>query len=641
MKYHRLIQRQIKKHLSIKPSATPEDLAMDTFFSAISEAYEQADKDRELLERSIELTSSELMARNQELEQQLNELKSTQYALKESHSLLHASIESSHEALFVLDLNGQVRLYNPNFCQMFQVDMEKHEINHLDDFLEQIELLISVPNNLSSEISYSLSNPNHRAICEFKTRYGRTIEAFSHPQKKSEDIIGQVWSFRDISDLKLKEEEARHRAYHDLLTGLPNRRLLSSRLDKALETANTKSDHTTVLFIDLDGFKDVNDSLGHGVGDTLLRSITTRLEEQLPEKTLLSRHGGDEFIVVMEHQENVMAAQEFAKKIVDSFGSPFHLVNEDIYMSASIGIAMAPAHGNDSDKLISNADIAMYQAKKRGKNTFVIYQPTQNDQPAHRLKIRNQLNVALEQEQFELFFQPKICLDTGTIKGAEALIRWKKSNGQYRSPLEFIPIAEENGQIIPISQWVIKQCCKHLQDWQDHLDSNFVLALNISARHFHRGLLQEDLASSLNYFNIDPSKLELEVTETAIMDDLDLAVQTLNELKKMGIRTAIDDFGTGHSSLSYLRKLPIEILKIDKSFIDEILVSQEDRTLVRGIIEMVHALGIEVVAEGVENHHMASLLQEMHCDLVQGYHYCAPIPEDEFLHLIKNRQCYI
>ncbi|MFT6122161.1 MAG: EAL domain-containing protein (putative c-di-GMP-specific phosphodiesterase class I) [Oleiphilaceae bacterium] len=310
-------------------------------------------------------------------------------------------------------------------------------------------------------------------------------------------------------------------------------------------------------------------------------------------------------------------------------------------MSASIGIALAPDHGNSPDQLISNADIAMYQAKQRGKNAFVIYQNKLNEQAPHRLKIRNQLSIALEKNQFELFFQPKISLETGTIKGAEALIRWSTTDGQYRSPLEFIPIAEENGQIIPISQWVIKRCCQYLKDWQNDLDDDFVLALNISARHFHKGLLQQDMAKIISEVGIDPTKLELEVTETAIMDDIDLAVQTLTELKKMGIRTAIDDFGTGHSSLSYLRKLPIEILKIDKSFIDEILISQEDQTLVRGIINMVHALGIEVVAEGVENHSMASLLQEMNCDLVQGYHYCRPVPEKEFIELIRNRQCYI
>ena len=635
--YHRLIERQIKKFL-------PDDykfLQIDEFLQSVDQAYRQADDDRSLLERSIELTSQELKERNLELQRQITELKATQSALKESHSLLQASLASSHEAILVIDLEGHIRLYNPNFSRMFHVDLAEQEISKLDKLLEEADLLIPPPNSFSSEVLRSLSEPEYQSICEFKTRFGRTIEAYSNPQKRAGEIIGQVWSFRDISELKLKEEEARHRAYHDLLTGLPNRRLLATRLNEALISAKNSPFLTIVLFIDLDGFKDVNDSLGHGVGDALLKAITGRLESLLPPNGLLSRHGGDEFIAIMEKQQNSKLAQNFAKSIVDSFSLPFHLGDEAIYMSASIGISIAPIHGISSEKLISHADIAMYQAKKRGKNTFVIYDAELNSQPAYRLKVRSQLNIALEQDQFELYFQPKISLDTGTVKGAEALIRWRQADGKFRSPLEFIPIAEENGQIIPISQWVIQKCCEYLHRWQNDLDDDFVLALNISARHFHRGLLQEDLAMSLGKYSINPCKLELEVTETAIMDDLDLAVQTLNELKKMGIRTAIDDFGTGHSSLSYLRKLPIEILKIDKSFIDEILISQEDRTLVRGIIEMVHALGIEVVAEGVENHQMATLLQDMHCDLVQGFHYCAPIPADEFIKIIKNRQCYI
>ncbi len=637
MSLHRLLQRQIKKLLPTH--IRPEDIRL--FINAVDQAYHQADEDRALLERSIELTSIELIERNKELQAQIINLKSAEQALKESHSLLHTSLISSHEAILLLSLEGEIRLYNPNFCRLFHVDLKEQGILSIHELLSEIDMLIPPPNNLSKEILRSLLEPEHQYICEFRTRFGRTIEAHSNPQKKNSTIIGQVWSFRDISELKLKEEEAKHRAYHDLLTGLPNRRLLASRLNEALLAAKGSERLTIVLFIDLDGFKDVNDSLGHGVGDALLKSITSRLEAILPEKCLLSRHGGDEFIAVMEKQENSKNAQNFAKSIVESFSLPFHLGEEAIYMSASIGISIAPIHGSTSEKLISHADIAMYQAKKRGKNTFVIYDDELNSQPAYRLKVRNQLNIALEQDQFELYFQPKICLDTGSVKGAEALIRWRQEDGSFRSPLEFIPIAEENGQIIPISQWVIHKCCEYLQNWQDILDDDFVLALNISARHFHRGLLQEDLALALGKYAVNPNQLELEVTETAIMDDVDLAVQTLNELKKMGIRTAIDDFGTGQSSLSYLRKLPIEILKIDKSFIDEILVSQEDRTLVRGIIDMVHALGIEVVAEGVENHQMASLLHEMQCDLVQGYHYCPPIPAKDFLIIIQNKRCYL
>jgi len=636
MKHHQLVKNLIKQHL---PSNVKEE-ELSAFLIALSNGYSQADKDRQQLEQSIKLTSSELISRNKVLEQQLNELKQTKNALEESHSLLHASLISSYEALLVLDLKGKVRLYNPNFSSMFNVDTDKKQLNTIDEYLTIVRFISLTPDKFEKDFLDTFATPEKKSQYELKTKQGRTIDARSSPQLLGSKIVGQVWSFRDVTELKLKEEEARYRAYHDLLTGLPNRRLLSSRLNQALNNLNNEN-KTALLFIDLDGFKDVNDSLGHGIGDALLKEITHRIEHDIPQNTMLYRHGGDEFIAVMETQTEQQPSANFAQKIVDSFVSPFHIGNEEIYMSASIGIALAPDHGDSADKLISNADIAMYQAKQRGKNAFVIYQNKLNEQAPHRLKIRNQLSIALEQNQFELFFQPKISLETGTIKGAEALIRWSSADGQYRSPLEFIPIAEENGQIIPISQWVIRRCCQYLKDWQNDLDDDFVLALNISARHFQKGLLQQDMAKMISEVGIDPSKLELEVTETAIMDDIDLAVQTLTELKEMGIRTAIDDFGTGHSSLSYLRKLPIEVLKIDKSFIDEILISQEDQTLVRGIINMVHALGIDVVAEGVENHSMASLLQEMDCDLVQGYHYCRPVPENEFIELIKNRQCYI
>lgn len=636
MKHHQHVKSLIKEHL---PDHVNE-ADLDDFLSALDERFFLSDKEHKQLEQSIQSTSSELITRNNTLEQQLNELKITQKALEESHSLLHACLISSYEALLVLDLEGNVRLYNPNFCSMFDVDTDEHQLNTIDEYLNIVKSMTLAHNQFIEGFLATFATPSKKARHELKTRLGRTIEACSSPQLLGSKIVGQVWSFRDITELKLKEEEARYRAYHDLLTGLPNRRLLATRLNQALSSPSADN-KTALLFIDLDGFKDVNDSLGHSIGDALLKEITQRIEQDIPPNTMLYRHGGDEFIAVMEAQTEQQPAVNFAQIIVDSFVTPFHIGNEEIYMSASIGIALSPDHGNNSDKLISNADIAMYQAKQRGKNSYIIYQNKLNEQAPHRLKIRNQLSIALEQNQFELFFQPKISLETGTIKGAEALIRWSSSDGQYKNPLDFIPIAEENGQIIPISQWVIQRCCQHLKDWQNDLDEDFVLALNISARHFHKGLLQQDMAKVITEVGIDPSKLELEVTETAIMDDIDLAVQTLTELKKMGIRTAIDDFGTGHSSLSYLRKLPIEILKIDKSFIDEILISQEDQTLVRGIINMVHALGIEVVAEGVENHSMATLLHEMDCDLVQGYHYCRPIPESEFIELIRNRQCYI
>ncbi|MDX1453526.1 MAG: EAL domain-containing protein [Oleiphilaceae bacterium] len=634
MKRHRLLTRQIKKHLG-EVANRPE---LQAFLSAVNEAYEQADRDRTLLERSIDLSSEELSQRYQESQDQLHALTNTQAALQNSFSLLHASLNSIHEALLVITLDGDIELHNSNLLRIFELPAMPD--GNVDKLLDTMLWQLDNPEPLRLAMQAAREQPEVEHEAEFKTSQGRFVEAYSSPRWLEQKLAGVVWSFRDVTELKLKEEEAKHRAYHDLLTGLPNRRLLSARLNQTLKQAQTSGEKTALLFIDLDGFKDVNDSLGHAIGDALLKEVAHRLESCLPENTLLSRHGGDEFIALMEHQEDSQQARKFSQAILEAFHHPFHLGDEDVYMSASIGIALAGKEG-DANRLISHADMAMYQAKQQGKNTYEFYTPRNDSQSAHRLKIRNQLNVALEQEEFELFFQPKICLESGAIRGAEALIRWQPEPGEFRSPVEFIPIAEESGQIIPISQWVIKRCCEHLKSWSDFLQNDFVLALNISAKHFQRGLLQEDMANAIERIQVDPSKLELEVTETAIMDDVELAVSTLESLQALGIRTAIDDFGTGHSSLSYLRKLPIEILKIDKSFIDEILTSKEDRTLVKGIIDMVHALGIEVVAEGVENHQMAELLKKMGCDQVQGYHYCKPVPESDFIALLKSQQCYI
>lgn len=605
MTHHHLLSKQIETYLTPEMSeALPKG-----FVDAINNSYRLADQESD--------------------------------ALKASASLLHTCLNSIHEAILAIDLQGNIQLFNPNFRSLFRLDDSRQEIESLAQLADYFSNKLGETNHPINTIQNALKHPERISDHEFTLNSNRTIEAFSSPQWLGESIVGQVWSFRDITDVKLQEEEAKHRAYHDFLTGLPNRRLLTQRLNQVLQSASGEQDKTVVLFIDLDGFKDVNDFLGHNIGDMMLKEVAERLLNFLPKNSLLARHGGDEFVAILDQQQNTIRAIEISQKILQSFHEPFNIGPEPLSMSASIGIASAPEHGDDADKLISHADIAMFNAKQQGKNTFQLYHIEKEEPTSHRLKIRNELNTAIENDAFELFFQPKISLDTGSIKGAEALIRWPNGDGSYRSPMEFIPIAEENGQIIPISQWVIRQCCKHLQAWQSDLDEDFVLALNISAKHFQKGQLQEDIATTLKAFDIEPRRLEIEVTETAIMDDIDLAVETLEQLKELGIRIAIDDFGTGQSSLNYLRKLPIEILKIDKSFIDEILTSKEDRTLVKGIIDMVHALGIEVVAEGVENHHMAELLHDMDCDLVQGYHYCKPVPEQEFLGLMQESLCYI
>lgn len=594
--------------------------------------------------QSVNAPESHIEARSssdQEQKVQFGATMSSTALILARYKLMEAGLNSTYDAILMLDLNGDIRFSNKAFKKLFRIDKADAVIATRQQLLEHSQSHLSESRTLARAIHQTINNPELSIECEFETLDGFCLEAHSKPHEVDGETVGQVWTFRDVTQARLKEEESKHRAYHDSLTGLPNRRLLSIRLNQLLTASSKGIAKTAVLFIDLDGFKDVNDSLGHNVGDQLLKEVAGRLESSLPEHTFLARHGGDEFVAVMEHVVHEEPVISLCHKIINCFDTHFSLGNESLYMSVSIGIAMSPEHGNEADKLISNADMAMYQAKQQGKHTYEFFTTAKDTHAYQRLKIRNQINVALENNEFELFFQPKVCLETGSIKGAEALIRWRTKDGGFLSPMEFIPIAEESGQIIPISQWVLHRCCEHMSDWKDFVDEDFVLALNISAKHFQRGLLQDDVARVLKQFSINPHKLELEVTETAIMDDLELAVDTLQELKTIGIRTAIDDFGTGQSSLSYLRKLPIEILKIDKSFIDDIAESTEDRTLVRGIIDMVHALGIEVVAEGVETHEIAELLMEMKCDLVQGYHYCRPIEEGDFVELLKSRQCYL
>lgn len=635
MAHQSLLRSQIKQHLNEQNSH------LSPLIQAVSEAFDQSEADKRELEATIRDSHAELQQRNLELNAQIRELQQTKSALQESYSLLQASLGSTYDGLFLIKNNGAIRLTNPNFNKMFRINTFNAGLAHLNDFIEHTQEMV-VDNALFADaMRQSLRQPERSLSTEIRTLDGRWIEAHSKAHWHDNEIVGQVWSFRDVSALKLKEKEAEHRTFHDFLTGLPNRRSLLARLRKSITETKTTEQDLVVMFIDLDGFKDVNDSLGHSVGDSLLIEVARRMESKLPRNATLTRHGGDEFVAILTHQQGLHEAHTYSERILSCFSAPYHIAKEDIYMSVSIGISSMKDHGEDPDRLITCANLAMTQAKKRGSNIYQLYDASASSQCEHRLRIRNEINQALEKNQFELFFQPKICLESGTIKGAEALIRWRMNDGSFRSPMEFIPIAEESGQIIPITQWVIRRCCEYLNEWMPHLDSDFVLALNISAKHFQRGLLQTHVAEVLRDVKTLPSMLELEVTETAIMEDIDLAVSTLNELKRLGIRTAIDDFGTGYSSLSYLRKLPIEVLKIDKSFIDEILESPEDRTLVKGIIDMVHALGIEVVAEGVENHQMAVLLQNMNCDLVQGYHYCRPIADKDFITLIKESLCYI
>jgi len=467
----------------------------------------------------------------------------------------------------------------------------------------------------------------------------------------SNDEIGELaTTFREMGkNLHHYHEQVRYVAYHDSLTGLPNRLMFKDYLNRATAEAQRDLQGLAVLFLDLDNFKRINDTLGHQAGDKMLKDFADRLSRQLREADIVShpsmdeasrviaRLAGDEFTILLPRPSGPGEAQKVANRILKSLLEPFTIATQELYISASIGIAMYPEDGETAGELLKNADIAMYHAKKLGRNNFQYYSRKLNEESAKKLKIEGKLRHALEKNALELHYQPQVNLATGQILGVEALLRWEDSELGKVPPDVFIPIAEEFGLIVKISEWVIEEACRQAQQWTMAFNMPFTMSINISAVHFNGRNLEATIASALKATGLNPGLLELEMTETSILQDLDKAIETLDTFKSMGLQLAMDDFGTGYSSLSYLMKLPFDRLKIDQSFIRNLKTETKGAAIVSAIISMSHSLGMSVIAEGVEEaEHMQDLLQ-MHCDQVQGYYISRPLPADKFEDFMRDR----
>ena len=468
---------------------------------------------------------------------------------------------------------------------------------------------------------------------------------------ESDDEIGELAAtFREMGEnLHQYHEQVRYVAYHDSLTGLPNRQMFMDYLNRATAEARRNLQGVAVLFLDLDNFKRINDTLGHQAGDMLLKAFSNRLAKHLRETDIVShtspeeasrvvaRLAGDEFIILLPGTSRPGEAQQIASRILKSLLEPFVISLQELYISASIGIAMYPEDGETASELLRNADIAMYHAKKIGRNNFQYYSRKMNEESAQKLKIEGKLRHALENNALELHYQPQVNLVTGQISGVEALLRWEDPELGKVPPDVFIPIAEEYGLIVDISEWVINEACRQAQDWTRVFSLPITMSINVSAVHFNNQNLEAVIASALKATGLNPRHLELELTETSILHDLNQAIETLESFKDMGLQLALDDFGTGYSSLSYLMKLPFDRLKIDQSFIRNLKTETKGMAIVSAIISMSHSLGMSVIAEGVEQEeHMQALLQ-MHCDHIQGYHISRPLTAHKFEDFIRHR----
>lgn len=441
---------------------------------------------------------------------------------------------------------------------------------------------------------------------------------------------------RDITEQRRAEEQIRHMAQHDALTGLPNRMLLHDRTGQAIAQAQRNRGMLAVLFIDLDRFKTVNDSLGHAIGDRLLKAIAGRLVACMRGSDTIARIGGDEFVVVLGDLDQPEDARHVAQKLLDSLSEPVTIDRHELKVTPSIGICAYPHDGRDVETLMRNADTAMYHAKQMGRNNYQFFTQAMNDAAQRRLAVENDLRHALERGEFLLHFQPQLDLRTGGIVGLEALVRWRHPQRGLVPPSEFIPAAEETGLIGPIGEWVLREACSQARAWRDAGHAQLQVAVNCSAPQFQREGFVEAVRRVLDATGLPPERLDLEITETVIVHHSEEVIARFQALDDMGVRIAIDDFGIGYSSLSYLKRFAVHQLKIDQSFVRDIHSDPDDAAIVSAIIAIAHSLGLEVVAEGVETAEQLAFLRALGCDAAQGYYFSKPLPADEFLRLLET-----
>ncbi len=453
----------------------------------------------------------------------------------------------------------------------------------------------------------------------------------------------------EIAERKLAEERISQMALHDSLTGLPNRTLFNDRLNLSIAHAERSQNKIAVLFIDIDNFKRINDTLGHSAGDLLLKAVADNINNCIRDTDSVSRQsilnvsnatvariGGDEFTVLLTNLQIPEYTAKVARRIMKAVSHPFQLGSNEVYITLSIGIAIGPDDGKDAGYLLKNADTALYHAKSQGKNNFQFYKGFMNEIVRKSLVIENDLRKAIDANEMMVHYQPRIDVRTGNIISMEALARWKKSGEGFVPPSEFIPVAEDTGLIIPVGEWILRTACAQNKSWQKLDCPPLSISVNISVKQFQHENFLKTISDALADSSLDPRYLELEITENILLQNVKNTINTLNELRNMGIRLAMDDFGTGYSSFNYLLRFPLDIIKIDISFIKDITEKAKHAAIVKAIISMAHNLNLRVVAEGVETEQQLVILQQFGCDEIQGYYYSPPLPSIEFTELLEK-----
>lgn len=553
-------------------------------------------------------------------------------------------MEVTPEAIIISDSNGKIMMANAQVEKLF---------GYSRDEMIGASIEILVPERLRAghiahrSMYIAMAHPPVRAMGKGRELFARRKDGsefsadISLGPLKTKDGNFVISAVRDVSERKQFEERLLHQATHDALTGLPNRVLFHDILFHAAAHAQRTEKLLAILFLDLDEFKNINDTIGHEYGDTLLKEIAQRLTATLRKDDLVARQGGDEFAILLQGVSVVQNISQIAEEILAAVSEPFVADGHEMHVTASIGITVFPFDDTDVEHLLQNADTAMYRAKESGKNNFQFYTAAMNTLIRERMEIENGLRHALERDELVLHYQPQVDIQSGKMIGAEALVRWAHPEKGLIPPGKFISVAEESGLIVPIGEWVLRTACRQNKTWQDAGLPPIRVAVNLSARQFREPQLVVVVAKAMEDAGLDPHSncLELELTESLLMKDMEATIVTLHKLHEMGVCLSIDDFGTGYSSLSYLKRFPIHALKIDQSFIRDITIDPNDAAIAATIITLGHNLKLKVIAEGVETAEQLALLREMKCDQIQGYYFSKPIPAEALEILLREGRC--
>lgn len=580
-----------------------------------------------LMQTNEELSSlyEELTASEEELRQQLDEVLLSKELLELSEEKFKTILNNSQDIIYSCDNNGIFKTVNAKFIQLLNIPEEKiigkkmSEVMPQSEYIDLCEKSISTVVN-SGETLYVENRFNDDMIFDI------TLSPVFNNKKK---VVGITGTNHNITEFKKSEKTIRRMAYYDDLTGLPNRVNFFEKLEDEINTDKLRENKMVILFLDMDNFKRINDSLGHAFGDELLKEVAKRLKQSMRYSDIVARISGDEFSVLINDIKDIKESLPIIDNILKIFSDVFNIGNSSVSMTSSIGASVFPIDGEQAEELIRCADIAMYKAKEIGKNRYKFFNISMKKELSRKLNIEVMLRRGISEEEFVLHYQPQFDTKTKNLRGFEALIRWNSKELGFLSPLEFIPIAEETGLISVIGEWVLESACNFANKINRIYGNNVIMAVNISPAQLKQTDFYEIVTNVIDRTGINPANLELEVTENIFIDNFDFALKILNDLKSYGVKIALDDFGTGYSSLSYLKKLPIDLLKIDKSFIDEINVSNNKNEFIDAIITLVHKLKIETIAEGVENKFQYDYLVNANADNIQGYYLGKPLPETE------------